>query len=87
MTSISRIRYGYGSISIVLFDTVPGGAGCVLQIGNNFKEVIRASISKLQKCECGEQTSCYSCLRSYRNQMRHDLLSRGDAILLLKDLI
>ena len=81
------LSFGHGSISIVLFDTVPGGAGCVLQIGNNFKEVIRASISKLQKCECGEQTSCYSCLRSYRNQMRHDLLSRGDAILLLKDLI
>lgn len=81
------LSFGHGSISIVLFDTVPGGAGCVLQIGKNFLEVLRSSLSKLESCECGEQTSCYSCLRSFRNQLRHDQLSRGEAIKLLKDLI
>lgn len=81
------LSFGHGSISIVIFDTVPGGAGCVLQIGRDFEDVLRASLSKLENCECGEQTSCYSCLRSFRNQMRHDQLSRGEAIKLLKDLI
>ena len=28
-------------------------------------------------CECGEDTSCYGCLRNYRNQFAHTQLRRG----------
>jgi hypothetical protein len=31
----------------------------------------------VDQCECGEETSCYECLRNYRNQSFHDRLQRG----------
>jgi hypothetical protein len=31
------------------------------------------------RCECGEDTSCYQCLRNYYNQFCHDDLRRGPA--------
>jgi len=71
---------------LVLFDTVPGGAGCVLQIPTRLSEILERAGKKLSTCECGEDTSCYSCLRTYRNSLRHDILSRGSALQLLSRL-
>ncbi|WP_329084808.1 hypothetical protein [Streptosporangium sp. NBC_01469] len=31
-------------------------------------------------CDCGEETSCYGCLRSFRNQAHHEDLSRAAAL-------
>jgi hypothetical protein len=28
-------------------------------------------------CECGQETSCYECLRNFYNQWCHDQLRRG----------
>jgi len=81
------LSFSHGRVSIILFDTVPGGAGCVLQIGNDFSFVLNSALAKILGCECGEETSCYSCLRSYRNQIRHDKLSRKGAIALLRTLV
>ncbi len=72
-----------GAPHLVLFDTVPGGAGCVLQIPTRLHEILERARKKLSTCECGEDTSCYSCLRTYRNSIRHDILSRGSALELL----
>ena len=80
------LSFSHGKISIILFDTVPGGAGCVLQIGNDFNAILEEALRKIEGCECGEETSCYSCLRTYRNQIRHDKLSRKGALDLLRDL-
>ncbi|MHA1248542.1 MAG: DEAD/DEAH box helicase [Candidatus Helarchaeota archaeon] len=65
--------------AIVLFDTVPGGAGNVKQLldKDNFKKVLYAAKSRLENCTCSIDTSCYGCLRSYRNQYCHDELKRG----------
>jgi len=30
-------------------------------------------------CECGPETSCYGCLRSYTNQIYHEHLVRSAA--------
>ena len=68
---------------LILFDTVPGGAGCVLQIPSRIREIVDTAQTNVNNCECGEETSCYSCLRNYRNSIRHDQLSRLDAINLL----
>lgn len=65
---------------LVLFDTVPGGAGGALRLKGSFDAVVKRALRKASECECGEETSCYSCLRGFRNQMRHDLLSRGKAM-------
>ncbi len=69
--------------SLVLFDTVPGGGGNVLRIAAHLEDVLRTAVHRVESCECGEETSCYRCLRNYRNQRDHDILSRGAAARLL----
>ena len=75
-----------GAPHLVLFDTVPGGAGCVIQIPIRLPEILERAGRKLSQCECGAETSCYSCLRTYRNSIRHESLSRGAALELLTSL-
>lgn len=76
-----------GSTSLVLFDTVPGGAGGATRIAEHFSEVLLAAVKRLENCDCGEETSCYGCLRTYRNQTRHELLVRGKALEALRLLV
>ncbi|KUP97950.1 DEAD/DEAH box helicase [Thermobifida cellulosilytica] len=73
--------------SLVLFDTVPGGAGGGTRITEHFSEVLLAAVKRLENCDCGEETSCYGCLRTYRNQTRHELLVRGKALEALRLLV
>jgi hypothetical protein len=70
---------GPRSWALVLFDTVPGGAGNVLRVEESMGEVLIAAFERVSRCECGPETSCYGCLRGYRNQRVHHLLSRGQA--------
>jgi hypothetical protein len=76
-------RPGKGT-GIVLFDTVPGGAGGVLRIGEEFGAVVASAFERIENCDCGEETSCYGCLRSFTNQRFHDALSRGGALAALR---
>jgi hypothetical protein len=69
--------------SIVLFDTVPGGAGAAKRIAENIEVVLQSAVKRVRSCDCGEETSCYGCLRSYRNARFHEELSRGAALQLL----
>ena len=75
------------SSSFILFDSVPGGAGHVKNIKDNLLEAVKAALKKVDSCSCGEDTSCYNCLRNYRNQRFHDELQRGYAIQLLRMLL
>jgi ATP-dependent helicase YprA (DUF1998 family)/ribosomal protein L40E len=77
------LSFNHDAPRLILFDTVPGGAGCVLQVPDRIKEILTTAQSNVNNCECGEETSCYSCLRNYRNSIRHDQLSRRDALRLL----
>lgn len=63
--------------SIILFDSVPGGAGHVHRVANELVPAFRSAYERVAKCECGEETSCYECLRNYRNQYYHNQLQRG----------
>jgi hypothetical protein len=73
--------------SITLFDAVPGGAGHVLQVEQNLERVLQVALRRVSECECGPETSCYGCLRSYQNQRDHDYLSRGAAEQVLRRLV
>lgn len=66
-------------IVIVLFDNVPGGAGHVKRLieEQNLHEVLKNALERVKKCTCGEETSCYGCLRNYQNQFCHEQLKRG----------
>jgi ATP-dependent helicase YprA (DUF1998 family)/rubrerythrin len=69
---------------IVLYETVPGGAGYLERVAVNFPEVARIAYELLNECDC--KTSCYKCLRTYYNQREHQLLDRNMILAILKDL-
>ena len=76
-----------GRTSLVIFDTVPGGAGSAIRIARSFGEVLEAALTRVTRCDCGEETSCYGCLRGYRNQPFHEELRRGSAVDFLHPLV
>lgn len=80
--------------SIVLFDDVPGGAGHVKRSGENLERVLsEAKLRVSGICGCGGgvggsgDTSCYGCLRNYRNQWIHHKLQRGPVYRFLEELL
>lgn len=80
--------------ALVLFDDVPGGAGHVHRIGQNLEAVLQAARDRVDgRCGCGGgidgpgDTSCYGCLRNYRNQFCHEQLRRGEALCFLQELL
>lgn len=77
-------RYG-APPSLILFDNVPGGAGHAQLIVGHLRETFEAAYERTSRCECGEETSCYECLRNYENQHYHTLLKRGEVAAFLQD--
>ena len=73
-----------GESAIVLYDNVPGGAGLVAQLEEEeiFRGVLRGAQERVQG-NCGCDSSCYGCLRSYRNQFAHPHLDRNSALRIL----
>ena len=80
-----------GSLSpIILYDNVPGGAGLVARLEDKsiLKECLRAAKQRVcGNCGCGQETSCYGCLRNYRNQFAHQYLQRGPALRYLETIL
>lgn len=79
---LQKIDDGY---SIVIFDNTPGGAGHSRRLDNekNLQGVFDCAYNVVKNCNCGGSTgdtSCYSCLRNYKNQKYHDMLRRDYAI-------
>ncbi|MEO3777967.1 DEAD/DEAH box helicase [Micromonospora sp. B11E3] len=68
-----------GRSVIMLYDTVPGGAGHVQRIAERLREVLDQATRRVRDCECGPETSCYRCLRVFRNERYHEQLRRGVA--------
>jgi ATP-dependent helicase YprA (DUF1998 family) len=78
----ATVAYGndYFIPPIILYDNVPGGAGLVARLEEKdmLKRTLEAALTRVSgNCKCGEDTSCYGCLRSYRNQFAHQHLRRG----------
>jgi hypothetical protein len=80
-------RNEHGGTSLMIFDTVPGGAGNVHRIGRNLDTVLHAALARVRDCECGPETSCYRCLRVFRNERFHETLRRGTALDILACLL
>jgi hypothetical protein len=73
--------------NILLFDTTPGGSGLSQSISEKLDHVLIVAERILQDCDCDGDSSCYSCIRNYRNQSRHEHLSREKALQFLRELI
>ena len=72
---------GPDTYAIILYDNVPGGAGLVANLCD--EDILRETLKKSQERmsgECGCDSSCYGCLRSYRNQFAHPHLNRKRAL-------
>jgi ATP-dependent helicase YprA (DUF1998 family) len=65
---------------IILYDTTAGGAGYARQLGEGVAELFEAASLRLAECDKRKpfdcQDSCYTCLRTYHNQMIHSRLHR-----------
>lgn len=72
--------YGPGKPTIVIHDAVPGGAGHAHRISESLGTLFDAARRRVETCDCGPETSCYGCLRSYRNQRDHESLIRQNAL-------
>ena len=73
-----------GESAIVLYDNVPGGAALVAQMEQEsvFAEMLGNAMDRVAG-NCGCDSSCYGCLRSYRNQFAHPYLDRNHALKVL----
>lgn len=82
---------GDGSVPlIILYDNVPGGAGLVARVEDPtvLMPTFEAALGRVEGlCGCGDDTSCYGCLRTYRNQFAHQHLRRGPAKVYLRALL
>lgn len=67
---------------IYLYDTLPGGAGFTRSVGQEAARVFARALEVVSACDC--DTSCYKCLRSFKNKFEHDRLDRHAAADLLK---
>ncbi len=67
--------------AIVLFDSVPGGAGHVRRLSasqSTMRDFLNKTLDRISgQCGCGEETSCYGCIQNYGNQLYHEELRRG----------
>jgi hypothetical protein len=75
-----------GRSGLVLFDTVPGGAGSAARIASSLDVAVTTALRRVSACDCGLETSCYGCLRTPGNERYHEDLSRGAALTVMESL-
>ena len=72
---------------IFLYDTLPGGAGFSSQLLDRSIELFQRALSSIKACPENCDSSCYRCLRSFKNKFEHDLLDRHVGAELLEYLL
>ncbi len=70
-----RGNEGYEA-EIYLYDTLSGGAGFVRQASQLGNALLIKALELLSNCQENCDSSCYRCLRSYKNKFEHSLLDR-----------
>lgn len=72
---------------LMIFDTTPGGAGLAQALNERLEEVLDAALRLAYDCQdCTVDSSCYSCIRTYGNQWRHEHLTRQSALEVLTEI-
>lgn len=69
---------------IFMYDSLAGGAGFARQVGEVLERVLDAAEQVLGDCSC--DSSCYRCLRSFKNRFEHSKLHRHIGLELLTHL-
>ncbi|MBN8865397.1 MAG: DUF1998 domain-containing protein, partial [Sphingobacteriales bacterium] len=71
-------------VEIFLYDTLAGGAGFSPQLVGRGKELFERALSIMESCAENCDSSCYRCLRIFRNKFEHGLIDRHVGIELAK---
>ena len=71
---IQKAAPDLGHAQIVLYETVPGGAGYLEEIARKLDEVAEKGYRRLFDHEC--RKACYRCLKRYDNQRIHAFLDK-----------
>lgn len=61
---------------IFLYDTLPGGAGFASQVAHRGSELFDRALTLMKTCPEDCDSSCYRCLRSFKNKFEHSLIDR-----------
>lgn len=69
---------------LYVFDSLSGGAGYSYVAGQRIEEIFDQTLQILQQCDGHCRSSCYKCLRHYKNQLKHQTLNRFLALELLE---
>jgi len=67
-------KSGRGGWALVFYETAPGGAGYLEQLGSSLGRWAAAARQRLFAHDC--ERACYKCLKSARNQFDHVLLDK-----------
>lgn len=63
-------------VELFLYDTLAGGAGFSPQMASRGGELFCKALNIVEQCPADCDSSCYRCLRSFRNRLDHSLLDR-----------
>jgi len=74
-------------VEVFLYDTLAGGAGFSPQLVPRTQELLEEALKIAKDCPEACDSSCYRCLRSFRNKLDHSLLDRFVGAQLLRHLM
>ena len=80
------VRKPDDKLDLLIFDPMPGGSGLLEQMLSRWQELISSAKELLAGCTQGCETTCYACLKTFRNQFYHNLLNRHQAMELVEKL-
>jgi hypothetical protein len=63
-------------VELFIFDTLPGGAGFSRAAAQDPLALLQKAREIMANCKGHCESSCYRCLRSFRNRLDHSLLDR-----------
>ena len=76
---------------LVLYDSLPGGTGYLhrLRSPEEFSRVLLAARTVIEGCRCVREgrPACHRCLLRHVQQDEYDLVSRGEAVSILRELL
>ena len=63
-------------VEVFVYDTLAGGAGFAPQLAHMTERLFEEALRILEDCPAHCDSSCYRCLRSFRNKIEHRFLDR-----------
>lgn len=72
---------------VFIYDTLPGGAGFSTLAAQDTRRLFELALEVLRTCPERCESSCYRCLRSFKNKIEHAALDRHVGIELLEHLL